>query len=79
LAGRATPIVWECQRGVFHATILDPDGAPRSHLVVNSNGIWWEWTVLRPGAEWTSAVEHGRTVTRHGAMWDAERVALLDC
>jgi hypothetical protein len=70
-------LLWEKDGEAFHAASVGPDGAARFHLFVELNGPWWEWAVLRPGEEWAAAVLRGRTVTRHGAMWDAERVALL--
>ena len=77
MSGMTAPLVWERSGEAFHATALDLDGALRFHLIVEPNGIWWEWTVLRP-CEKRGATQNGRSVTRHGAMWDAERVALLE-
>lgn len=67
-------LVWKPDDDAFSTTI-HLDGVPRFHLVVRLNGPWWEWSVSC--AEDHALVARGRTVTRHGAMWDAERVASL--
>jgi hypothetical protein len=65
------------KRGNAHcATVTDGEGAARFHLTVERDGIWWNWIVQDPGKD-EATVLHGRTVTRHGAMWDAERATLL--
>jgi hypothetical protein len=68
-------LIWEKSGDGFSATVSDRDGATRFHLSVEADGVWWNWAVRRSGED--RAMERGRTVTRHGAMWDAERVGGL--
>lgn len=69
----AVALIWELDGKTFRATSFGPNGEPRFHLVVEPDGEWWKWTVTRAGKERGAAAQHGRTVSRQGAMWDAER------
>ena len=71
---RIMALVWEKTGEAFYATVASPAGEPRFYLVVESLGAGWDWAVWRPG-EGQSDARRGRAVTRHGAMWDAERAA----
>jgi hypothetical protein len=68
-------IVWEKDGEAFCAAVTDEAGRPQLHLMVESEGHGWDWAVWRPGEDRASA-RHGRTTTRHAAMWDAERATL---
>ena len=68
-------IVWEKDGEAFYATVTDEAGRPQLHLIVERDGSAWDWAVWRPGEDRAGA-RHGRTVTRHAAVWDAERATL---
>jgi hypothetical protein len=68
-------IVWEKDGEGFYATVLEPAGEMRFRVTVENDGCRWNWTVWHPG-KYTGTLHRGRAVTLHGAMWEAERVAL---
>lgn len=69
LANQGVSIVWAKDGEGFHATALGPAGEIRFRVTVENDGSRWNWSV-------TGTLHRGRAVTLHGAMWEAERVAL---
>jgi hypothetical protein len=74
-AHEAMSIDWQGSGQAFYGTATDAAGAVHFHLTIEMDGNGWIWSVWRPGEDRAGA-RRGRTATRHGAMWDAERVTL---
>jgi hypothetical protein len=66
--------IWERSGGAYYATVTGSDGETRFHLVVESDGRRWDWTVWRPG-EALQAARHGVAPTVQGAIRRAEAAA----
>jgi hypothetical protein len=69
-------VVWEKKGEAFSATVIDPGGEPRVYLFVEYHCAGWNWAVWRANSG-PDRRRGGRAVTRHGAMWDAEKAASL--
>lgn len=65
-------LIWERSGNVYYATVRGPVGEARVHLVVESDGSRWDWTVWRPGEDLHEA-RHGVAGTVQDAMREGAR------
>jgi hypothetical protein len=67
-------LIWERSGEAYYAAVAGPDDETRFHLVVESDGSRWDWTVWCPGEDEHTG-RHGVAATIQDAMRDAEGVA----
>jgi hypothetical protein len=65
-------LIWERSGPAYYATVRGPSGDVRYRMEVEPNGVFWSWTVWRPG-ESPGAARYGTTATAQEALRDAEQ------